>query len=94
MAPFFIQMSDIVVEGGFSWSGGEPQDVILAAERLYPPPFDPNEEKFKRIFSEVITKTEFKSLLDDDAPDKPWYGPREAITRQFWLQLKEAYLRD
>ena len=88
----FLQMSTVVVEGGFSWSDGEPQTVLLGTELKAPPPFDPTEPRFRSAMAEVLADPEFAELLADDAEDEPWYAPRERLMRRFWRETKRAYL--
>ena len=93
-APWFVQTSKVVVKGGFSWSPDAPQDVLLASERVYPPPFDPQEAGFRSAMREALMYPAFASLREDGLPEQPWFGPRTAITRRFWSVVKDIYLRD
>lgn len=90
----FLQMSSVFVKGGFSWSDGEPQDVLLGAELKVPPPFDPNEPRFRSAMAKVLANPEFANLLNDDAKDEAWYAPRVPLMRRFWQKTKHVYLVD
>ena len=93
-APWFTQLSDVVVKGGFSWADGVPQDVLLASERLYPPPFDPREPGFRAALSEALKDPQFAALLEDDSPDEAWYLPRGTLMRKLWRAVKDIYTKD
>jgi hypothetical protein len=91
--PWFMQMSDVFVPGGFHWSDGEPQDVLLSADRTYPPPFDLRDARFLDALAAVLAREEFTSLFDDDAAGERWYGPRHELSRSLWKALRAEYDR-
>lgn len=89
--PWFIQMSDVFVPGGFRWSDGEPQDVLLSADRTYPQPFDQQDPRFVGALGAVLARDEFARLLDDDVANQTWYAPRHDLTRRLWKALRAEY---
>lgn len=89
--PWFIQMSDVFVPGGFHWSDGAPQDILLSADRTYPRPFDQRHPRFVAALKAVLARKEFALLLDDDAAGKTWYAPRHELTRYFWKEIRVEY---
>ena len=93
-AIYFLQMSSVFVRDGFSWSDGELQDVLLGAELQVPPPFDPDEPRFRSAMATVLADPEFASLLEDDAEAEAWYAPRVPLMRHFWKETKRVYLAD
>lgn len=88
---WFVQMSDVFVPGGFRWSDGEPQDILLSADRTYPPPFDPREARFLDALRTVLARKEFACLLDDAAAGEAWYVSRHELTRRLWKTLRAEY---
>ncbi|RUU97101.1 hypothetical protein EOB36_27975 [Mesorhizobium sp. M6A.T.Cr.TU.017.01.1.1] len=92
-APWFLQLSGIVVTGGFSWaSDGLPQNVVLASETVSPPPFNPRELRFRKAFDKVLRSPVFSDLRDNDVPGEAWHFHRQQKTRQFWSAVKQEYL--
>jgi hypothetical protein len=90
-SPWFIQMSDVFVRGGFSWADGEAQDVLLSADRTYPGPFNPQGRRFISAMNAVLARAEFADLLGDDLEGQPWFEPRHDLTRRFWKALRAEY---
>ena len=92
--PWFVQMSAVVVEGGFQWVGDHnPQLLLLASETRSPPPFDTGEQRFRSAFGKVLDYTKFKDLRADEASGELWYRPRKKMTQEFWKAVKEEYRR-
>lgn len=89
--PWFIQMSDVFVPNGFCWSDGEPQDILLSADRTYPRPFDQQEPRFVGALRKVLARNEFAGLLDDDVANQTWYVPRHEMSRRLWKALRSEY---
>lgn len=91
--PWFEFLSDVVVVDGYRFAnGGELRDVVLAAETSPPAPFDPTDPRFIAAMKKVLPRPEYAELHEDDRPGAVWFEPRQNITRQFWLALKDAYV--
>jgi hypothetical protein len=89
--PWFVQMSEVFVPGGFRWSDGAPQDILLSADRDYPRPFDQRNPRFLAALQAVLARKEFARLLDDDSAGQSWYSARHELTRRLWRDVRAEY---
>ena len=90
--PTFYKLSDVFVTGGFTWEGEtHADDVMLAAEVQPAAPFDTSEPRFLEAFEDVIVRPEFKSLLEDEVENEPWYAPRIEEMRAFFRAVKDRF---
>lgn len=81
-----------MVRNGFRYTS-EPhrlRDIVLAAEDSPPPPFNANEPKFERAFTDVIERPEFSSLRASDY-EGAWFAPRHKHMERFWIELRSHY---
>ncbi len=92
--PWFIRLSNIIVRGGFCYTGDPtPHDVVLAAERPSPQPFDPGDDRFYSAFSQVLGRDEFVRLRDEEDDELGWFHSREPLLPSFWAAVKTAHDR-
>jgi len=90
--PWFLQTSDVIIRGGFTFDEtGVLSDVMLAPDERSPQPFDPGEKRFVTAFKRVLGYPDYVSLHDDEVPGRPWFAEREPMMRAFWRDVKETY---
>jgi hypothetical protein len=65
-------------------------DAVLNDRSIEPVPFSCDDKRFTSTFYQVMTRPQFEALRQDDATSG--IASRIALTRQFWHEIKIAYL--
>ena len=80
-----------LIGNAFKYEGdGTWRDTVLNDLDGGPVPFDSDEEGLVEAFRQVMSQPRFKALRDDDS--LPYSASKIELMRQFWHDLKDAYL--
>ncbi len=66
------------------------RDVVLNEPGLAPEPFACDDERFVRVFREVISLPQFQALREEDY-EPPFIPSRIGVMKRFWRELHNAY---
>lgn len=90
--PWWSCTSGRFVKKGIRLTTGQSRDYALPKLDPPPPPFSPDDKRFRRVFHEVIARDEFASLRQLSYRGS-FFRPRLERMREFWEDLRAAYAK-
>jgi hypothetical protein len=82
-------MGDKTLRGVWHYLGdGVARDVVLTAEETPPQPFDLRNDKFTKIFADLIGEKKYQLLRSFDSS----WDDVDRVGRKFWIDLHRRYI--